>query len=151
MEEKIILIVDDEIDMRLFLSTLVETSGYRRILAKNGTEGIAAVKDRRPDLIILDIMMPKEGGVQMYSHLRSEPDLRDIPVIILSAISRNTFFHYLKMLSVRLGDLVPEPDAYVEKPPEAEEILAIIKRLLGPSSEADRQAEARAGVAKEDG
>jgi len=130
-EPKTILIVDDEIDMRLFLSTLVETSGYRRVLARNGEEGLKAAKEHRPDLIFLDIMMPKEGGVFMYGQLRTNPELKDIPVIILSAISRKTFFHYLKMLSVRLGDLIPEPDAYVEKPPEADDILALIKKLTG--------------------
>jgi hypothetical protein len=50
-------------------------------------------------------------------------------VIILSAISRKTFYHYLKMLSVRVGGPIPEPNAYVEKPPEADEIIALIKTL----------------------
>ena len=130
-EPKTILIVDDEIDMRLFLSTLAETSGYRPVLARNGIEGLEATGKTVPDLIMLDIMMPKEGGVYMYGRLKTTENLKDIPVIILSAISRKTFFHYLKMLSIRVGDPIAEPDAYVEKPPEADEILGIIKQLIG--------------------
>jgi len=130
-EPKTILIVDDEIDMRLFLSTLVETSGYRPLLARNGQEGLEAATANHPDLIFLDIMMPKEGGVYMYGQLRTTPALKDIPVIILSAISRKTFFHYLKMLTIRVGGTIPEPEAYVEKPPEADDILALIQKIIG--------------------
>lgn len=130
MDPKTILIVDDEIDMRFFLSTLVETNGYRYVLAKNGGEGLKTAEAIQPDLIILDIMMPKEGGIHMYGRLKVSPALRDIPVIILSAISRKTFFHYMKMLSVRMGDIIPEPNAYLEKPPDAEAILTVIRSLI---------------------
>ena len=130
MDPKTILIVDDEIDMRFFLSTLVETNGFRHVVAKNGEEGLRAAGARHPDLIILDVMMPKEGGIHMYGQLKVTPELRDIPVIILSAISRKTFFHYMKMLSVRMGDIIPEPIAYLEKPPDAEELLTVIRSLI---------------------
>ena len=131
-----ILIVDDEMDMRFFLATLVETNGYRFVLAKDGAEGLAAVRKHRPAMIILDIMMPKEGGIHMYGELKTDSELCDIPVVILSAISRHTFHHYLKMLSVRVSDIIPEPDAYLEKPPEAEEILSVIHALIGTSNHA---------------
>lgn len=127
--QKKVLIVDDEIDMRLFLTTLMETNGYLAIRAQNGVEGLEAVRAHQPDLVILDIMMPKEGGVHMYGQMKVHEELRGIPVIILSAISRRTFYHYLKMLSVRLGDVIPEPEAYMEKPPEAEEVLAMVTAL----------------------
>lgn len=130
-EPKKILIVDDEIDMRLFLSTLTETSGYVPVLARNGVEGLETAGTALPDLIMLDIMMPKEGGVYMYGRLKTTDTLKDIPVIILLAISRKTFYHYLKMLSIRVGGPIAEPDAYLEKPPEAEDILDIIKQLIG--------------------
>jgi DNA-binding response OmpR family regulator len=135
MDPKTILIVDDEIDMRFFLATLAETNGFRYRLAKNGNEGFQAASESPPDLIILDVMMPKEGGVRMYGQLKMTPELQDIPVIILSAISRKTFFHYMKMLSLRMGDIIPEPSAYLEKPPDAEEILAVIRSLITNSEE----------------
>lgn len=135
--KKTVLIVDDEIDMRLFLKTLLETSGYLTLRAQNGAEGLEAAIAHQPDLIILDIMMPKEGGVQMYGQLKTRDALRQIPVIVLSAISRKTFFHYLKMLSVRLGDVIPEPDAYLEKPPEAQEVLGVVQKLIRRAPEAE--------------
>ncbi|MEE4355001.1 MAG: response regulator [Desulfococcaceae bacterium] len=130
MDKQIVLIVDDELDMRIFLSTLFETSGFKAISAKNGSEGIEKAKAHHPDLITLDIMMPGEGGVFMYQQLRTDEQLAKIPVIMLSAIANKTFSHYLKMLNARLGGAVPDPDAYMEKPPEAEELRRVAASLL---------------------
>jgi CheY-like chemotaxis protein len=66
MKKRKILVVDDKLDMRIFISTLVETSGYKPLITTDGNEGLRKAKDTRPDLIILDGMMPIEGGVQMY-------------------------------------------------------------------------------------
>ncbi len=130
MEPKKVLIVDDELDMRIFVSTLFKTSGYAPVAAKNGTEGIEKARENAPDLIILDVMMPGEGGVYMYKELRTDEALRGIPVIMLSAIAKKTFTHYLKMLNARLNGAIPYPEAYMEKPPEAEELLKLAERFL---------------------
>jgi CheY-like chemotaxis protein len=129
--KKTVLVVEDELDMRIFISTLLETSGYRPVLTKNGSEGLLKAKDIYPDLIILDVMMPGEGGVQMYRQLKTDDKLMNIPVILLSAVAKNTFEHYLKMLNARIAGAIPEPAAYLEKPPEAEEILKLTERLIG--------------------
>ncbi|MBU1569828.1 MAG: response regulator, partial [Proteobacteria bacterium] len=76
------------------------------------------------------VMMPGEGGVQMYRHLKTDKTLKDIPVIMLSAVAKKTFIHYLKMLNIQLNDSIPYPDAYMEKPPEAEELLRITGELI---------------------
>lgn len=136
MSTRRILIVDDEMDMRFFLATLVETNGYGYVLAKNGTEGMAAARKNPPALIFLDIMMPQEGGIAMYGQLKADPELARIPVVILSAIAKATFDHYLNMLSARMGPEITEPDAYLEKPPEADEILRVISELIGKDNEA---------------
>lgn len=135
MEKQVVLIVDDELDMRIFLSTLFETSGYKTLVAKNGTEGIKTAGESFPDLIVLDIMMPGEGGVFMYQQLRISEELKNIPVIMLSAIANKTFSHYLKMLNARLGGVIPKPDAYMEKPPEAEELLNVAQKIMAKSKE----------------
>ena len=131
MKKKTVLIVEDELDMRIFISTLLETSGYQPVMTRDGNEGMLKARDVLPDLIILDVMMPGEGGVQMYRQLKTHDTLCNIPVIMLSAVARKTFSHYLNMVNARLKDPIPEPDAYIEKPPEAEDILKIAASLIG--------------------
>ena len=131
MKKKSVLVVDDELDMRTFLTTLLETSGYRPIVANDGEEGIRKARAHKPSVIILDVMMPREGGVQMYRELKTDDELRGIPVIMLSAIAKKTFFHSQKMLNTYRGQTVPEPEAYIEKPPETEELLKILQEWIG--------------------
>ena len=130
MKKKKILIVDDELDMRTFLSTLLETTGYKPVVASDGLEGIRKARQIKPDLIVLDVMMPKEAGIQMYRDLRVDSELKDIPVIMLSGIAKKTFFHSQGVLDAYTGQSVREPDAYIEKPPEAEELLQSVRGLL---------------------
>ena len=131
MKKKTVLIVEDELDMRIFISTLLKTSGYRPIMTKDGSEGLLKAREIDPDLISLDVMMPGEGGVQMYRQLKTDDTLMNIPVILLSGVAKNTFAHYLKMLNARMEDSIPEPSAYLEKPPEAEDLLKLTERLIG--------------------
>jgi DNA-binding response OmpR family regulator len=131
MKKKIVLIVEDELDMRIFISTLLETSGYQPVMTRDGNEGMLKAKDVCPDLIILDVMMPGEGGVQMYRQLKIHDTLCNIPVIMLSAVAKKTFSHYLNMVNARLKKPIPEPDAYIEKPPEAEDLLKMTAALIG--------------------
>ncbi|MDP3286281.1 MAG: response regulator [Desulfobacterales bacterium] len=130
MGKKKILIVDDEMDMRIFISTLLETSGYKPVATRDGKDGIRKAKEFMPDLIILDVMMPGEGGVQMYRQLKTDKTLKNIPVIMLSAVAEKTFIHYLKMLNTQINNSIPYPDVYMEKPPEAEELLRITGKLI---------------------
>jgi len=128
---KKVLIVDDEPDMRVFLTTLLETNGFKPLSAEDGRQGMEMARKSKPALIILDVMMPKESGVGMYRELRLDPDLKDIPVIMLSALSRKTFFHSQRVLDEYRGEKIPEPAAYIEKPPEPEQLLEAIQKCLG--------------------
>jgi len=131
MHKKTVLIVEDELDMRIFISTLLETSGYAPVTTRDGKEGMIKARDFLPDLIILDVMMPGEGGVQMYRQLKTNKTLKSIPVIMLSAVAQKTFSHYLNMVNARLEKPIPKPEAYIEKPPEAEELLKMTASLIG--------------------
>ena len=131
MKKKTVLIVEDELDMRIFISTLLETSGYQPIMPRDGNEGMLKAKVVCPDRIILDLMMPGEGGVQRYRHLKPDKNLCGIPVIMLSAVTQKTFAHYLNMVNARMKDPIPDPDAYIEKPPEAEQLLKMTTTLIG--------------------
>jgi two-component system phosphate regulon response regulator PhoB len=130
MKKKKILVIDDELDMRTFLSTLFETEGYRPLVAADGLEGLQKAKQAKPEVIILDVMMPKEGGIQLYRDLKSDPATKDIPVIMLSGIAKKTFFHSQNVLNRYTGQSLPEPEAYIEKPPEPEELLGLTQNVL---------------------
>ena len=127
---KRVLVVDDELDMRIFITTLLETSGFKALSAEDGIQGLEIARRNKPSLVILDIMMPKESGITMYRELKNDPKLKDIPVIMLSAISKKTFFHSQKILNEYKGENIPEPAAYIEKPPEPEELLDAIQNNL---------------------
>ena len=127
---KKVLIIDDEDDARAFCSSVVINSGYEPLMAMNGEEGIRKVKEEKPDLVILDIMMPKQSGIRMYRELKTDPQFRGIPVIVLSAIAEKTFLRSQSALA-EFGDApVPEPEAYIEKPAEPEEMEAMVKKLI---------------------
>jgi CheY-like chemotaxis protein len=128
---KKVLVVDDELDIRVFMTTLLETSGYKPIVAEDGQQGLEAARKHKPALIIMDIMMPKESGIYMYRELKNDPELKDKPVIIVSALSKKTFSHSQKILDEYEGGQVPEPTAYIEKPPEADELLETVRQILG--------------------
>lgn len=116
--------------MRVFLTTLLETSGYKPLSAEDGIGGLEIARRENPSLIILDIMMPRKSGVAFYRELKTDPHLKDIPVIVLSAISKKTFFHYQNVLNEYKREKISEPAAYIEKPPEPDELLEVIKNCL---------------------
>ena len=131
--KKTVLAVDDEIQMRIFLRTLFETSGFLAVVSRDGREGIRKARELRPDLIVLDVMMPGEGGVPMYRQLKSDRELKDIPVIMLSGVEGRTFSHSIKMLNIGPGPKLPDPEAYVEKPPNPEALLQLVESIIGPA------------------
>jgi len=130
MKNRKVLVVDDELDMRIFISTLLQTSGYKVVTARDGEEGIQLARHHRPAAIILDVLMPRNGGIQMYREVKTDEEIKQIPVIIVSAVAKKTFSHYQKMLNSHRGQEVPEPEGYIEKPPEAEELLKTLELCL---------------------
>jgi CheY-like chemotaxis protein len=126
-----VLVVDDELSLRLFIAAVFETAGYETATARNGAEGAQKAREMRPDLISLDLMMPGQGGLKMYRELKADKELAAVPVMVVSAVSGKTFDHAVRALSAGLGADLPPPDAYLEKPPSPEAILAEARRLLG--------------------
>jgi len=128
---KKVLNVEDDVDITTFVSTVVEENGYIPIVAKDGEEGMRKVREERPDLIILDILMPRESGIKMYHELKMDPSLKDIPVVMLSAVSKRTFLRSQTALTEFGDETVPEPQAYLEKPVEPGDLAEIVKKILG--------------------
>ena len=129
---KKVLVVDDDPDVRLFNSSVVQELGHAPVEAGNGEEGQQMVAREHPDLIILDVMMPLQSGIRLYRARKTDMAFADIPVIILSGISERSFLKSQEALSAFGGGDVPAPEVYIEKPADAETLADHINRLLTP-------------------
>ena len=127
---KKVLVVDDDPDVRLFSVTVLEENGYTPLEASNGEEGLKKIKEDKPDLVILDILMPRQSGIRLYRELKTDKTLRNIKIIILSGIAKKTFLRSQKALTEFGGEEVPEPEIYLEKPVEPEVLAENIKKIL---------------------
>ena len=139
---KKILIVDDEPDTRTFLSAVLEDNGYTSIGAKDGIEGLEVLRKEKPDLVLLDLMMPKKSGISMFQELRKDPDLSHIPVVIVTGVSEVTgvdFRNFMYKQPLRDEKKFVEttgltkytiPDGYVEKPVDPVELIHVVKEAL---------------------
>ncbi len=131
---KTILVVEDEPDMSIFLSNLLTASGYCPICAATLPEGFNKAMDACPDLIIINAMLPGEAGIRLYQNLRTNRRLCHIPVVMLSSLDSSTFFRCPGAKRSPAGRHIPEPEAYLQKPPEADELLAVVNRLCAECS-----------------
>ncbi len=122
---KKILIIDDEKDMRVYLGTLFKKAGYETESAPNGEEGFTLAKSFGPDLITLDVMMPKKSGMKAYHDLRTSPETKGIPIIVLTGLTKQEDF-----FGENLGD-IPRPEAIVEKPIDRDKFLEKAKQIMG--------------------
>ena len=130
MSQKV-LVVDDDPDVRLFSVTVLEENGYTPIEAEDGESGLKMIKSEKPDLVILDVLMPRQSGVRLYRELKTSKALKDVKVIILSGIAKKTFMRSQKALTEFGGAEIPEPEIYLEKPVEPDELADVIKKVLG--------------------
>ncbi|RJO63788.1 MAG: response regulator [Myxococcales bacterium] len=122
---KTILIVDDEPDVVTYLSSYFADQGYAVLTAKNGHEGFDLAKSKRPDLITLDITMPEESGVRMFRNLQENDATKNIPVVMITGITKD-FKGFIEHRKV-----VRPPEAYFEKPVDKDELLAKVRELIG--------------------
>ena len=124
---KKILIVDDEVEQLEFASAVLESGGYTPIAAMDGKEGMRKAKSEKPELILMDVMMPEHGGIGMYQSLKHDEETKNIPVIIVTGIARGGSFDDLM---VRQTKDVPAPDGYIEKPMNPDAMLKMVGDLL---------------------
>ncbi|KPJ49250.1 hypothetical protein AMJ40_05940 [candidate division TA06 bacterium DG_26] len=126
MSGKKILIVDDDRDFVDAVSTILEGGGYEVLTASDGEEGLRRAKETRPDLIILDIMMPTREGYSVCRDLKEDPECSRIPILITTAISRepNGESYAGKMAAFHGAD------DFVEKPLGANDLLVRVEHLL---------------------
>lgn len=125
-EKKKILLVDDDPDFVEAVKVIVESGGYEVKVAYDGKEGLEAVEEDKPDLIVLDVMMPVMNGHEACARLKGNPETAKIPIILLTAVAdrvtTSTYTHR-DMLESEAEDYMPKPVAPAE-------LLELIKSWL---------------------
>ena len=118
---RVILVADDDEDILTLVTAVLTRSGHEVIPARNGTEALAAARDRHPDLAVLDVAMPELDGLEVLERLRGDPDTRDLPVVLLSARVQED--------DVARG-FATGANAYVRKPFTPQELTERVAELL---------------------
>ena len=131
---KKILVVDDEPDIVTYLTTLLEDNGYLTRSAGDADSALSEMRARPPDLICIDIMMPRRSGLSLYQQVKTDPDLKDIPAIVISAFSRLEDFTGQKFRRLFPDESVPEPAFFIEKPVNVENFLEVVELALSGRS-----------------
>jgi DNA-binding response OmpR family regulator len=119
-----IVVADDDVDVRMLVALKLRHSGYDVVDVGDGAAAVEACRDERPDLVVLDLMMPVMSGLEACRAIKAEPGLADVPVVLLTARAQNT--------DVDAG-LAVGADAYVTKPFSPKELAARVESLLGGS------------------
>lgn len=125
-----ILVVDDEQDLLDLIEYNLKKEGYRVIKAENGVEALEIAKDQKPDLVLLDIMMPKMDGLEVCRRMRSDVNLHHIPVIFLTARGDE---------KTEVDGLEIGADDYITKPISTVKLISRIKAVLRRFSETENQ------------
>jgi DNA-binding response OmpR family regulator len=119
-----ILVVDNDPSIATFMSAVLETSGYGVICADDGDSGLSAARKERPVLICLDANMPHRSGSSLYRAIRSDPDLRRVPVVMVLNSHPNL------QRTGRPQKRIPPPDACVSHPLAPHMLLATVNHVL---------------------
>ena len=118
---KKILIADDEPNIVISLEFLLKREGYEVVVAQDGVEALARARAERPDLAILDVMMPHRNGFEVCQDLRQDPEFKDLRIMMLTAKGRDT--------EVSKG-MALGADIYMTKPFSTKELIAKVKALI---------------------
>ena len=117
METKV-LVIDDEQDMRVYLANILQEHGYSVVMAADGFEGIEIAKSERPALVVLDLVMPIQSGTDFYRKFSRDPDLSEIPVIVVSGVAGRDL-------------AVKRPVAVFDKPIDPDRFIDAVKKAIG--------------------
>jgi DNA-binding response OmpR family regulator len=126
MPGKYVLIVDDDPDLVETVAMMLESKGFEVGKAYDGIEGEAAIKQRRPDVLILDVMMPRKNGYQLCKELKSNKWTSDIPIVMLTAVGDavpTTTYSHAEGMAMEAEDFIP-------KPVDAASLVEAVQRLI---------------------
>ncbi len=126
MSGKYVLIVDDDPDLVETVAMMLESKGFEVGKAYDGIEGEEAIKKRRPDVVVLDVMMPRKNGYELCKELKSNKWTSDIPVILLTAVGEavpTTSYSHAEGMATEAEDFIP-------KPVDAATLVEAVQRLV---------------------
>ncbi len=126
MSGKYVLIVDDDPDLVETVAMMLESKGFEVGKAYDGLEGEQAIKKRRPDVLVLDVMMPRKNGYELCKELKSNKWTSDIPVILLTAVGEavpTTSYSHAEGMATEAEDYIP-------KPVDAATLVEAVQRLI---------------------
>lgn len=124
--KKILLIIDNEEDMVSMLSFRLKGRGFDIVIARDGEKGVELAKKNKPDIILLDLMMPRVDGFEASKRLKKDPDTMHIPIVVLSAVVNKNTKEYIEQLGA---------EGFIEKPFEPEDLIKKIEKILGVKNE----------------
>ena len=123
-EAKRVVCIEDEPEMIDLVRLILGRKGFNVIGANGGVEGLEAVRRERPDLVLLDLMMPDMDGWEVYQQIKADSELREIPVIVVTAKAQS--------IDKVLGLHIAKVDDYISKPFGPQELLESVEKILGP-------------------
>jgi len=123
----LVAIVDDEVDIVTYLQTALEDEGLEVLTITEAESALKRLREARPDLICLDLLMPMLGGISLYAAMAVDPDLGSCPVVMMSGLEVRAD---LPALLERAGHLAP-PAAFVEKPIDIVALVDVVHGLIG--------------------
>lgn len=138
--DKTVLVVDDEPSSRKYLRALLEDAGFNVLEAADGEEGLRVVKERRPDFISLDLIMPRKSGHRLLFELKRDKELARIPVLVVTAHARDDLGQG-DLEDLMRNRIMSGPGTYLEKPVDPLGYVRSVQRALGveeKAEEADR-------------
>jgi CheY-like chemotaxis protein len=127
---KKVLIIEDEADVMEYLNTVLENNGYRTYTSSDAEEALSMAGEVVPDLICLDIMMPRESGLSFYTQLKKMKGLKNIPVVIVSGAIQQGEFDFRSFVP---DETIAPPERFIEKPIVIEDFLETVAELTSRS------------------
>ncbi len=127
---KKIMIIEDEPDIREYLLAVLEDNGYRGLGLSQERSAAKAATNHSPDLILIDIMMPKRSGISIFMELRRSAELRHIPIAFMSGISNGADFLAEEIGKVADHDTIAPPEGFIEKPIRREGLIGFLDKLF---------------------
>ncbi len=122
-DAKRVVCIEDEPEMIDLVRLILGRKGFNVIGANGGIEGLETVKRERPDLVLLDLMMPDMDGWEVYQQMKADDDLRDIPVVVVTAKAQS--------IDKVLGLHIAKVDDYITKPFGPQELLESVEKIIG--------------------